>query len=409
MILRRLVAADTTLSVVLHGLKVVVALLLNWIVLNLFAVADFVTWSVTSSILVVATASDLGIGQYTVTRLINTDRADWATEVSEGLSALLPLVLLAGLFVLVALDGPSMVYKASMALLLAGRIVTIPFAATLNAANQFKIRKAIELIAYLLALVAVGAIALMGTDIHWALLSLNATFLLGAGLTVLAASRYVPLRRGLAIAPPRKAIGVFRAAVPFMANNLTGLLAYGGFIWLASLSLDEENVAKLAVLHGFVLVNMYQLYDVFLKARQADLIKPFLIRRYRMVNWLVMSALPPAFVLVGRQALALIGNPVPIGLFEATLFGLFLACEMGNLFAQSVTQVNDEIAQRLKVYSALRVLLLTGFVVPAVGPADQHPLIVLLTILALVSLGTFLYLLAGMAKLPKSCIDIREG
>ncbi|WP_375291555.1 hypothetical protein [Qipengyuania sp.] len=406
MILRRLVAADTTLSVVLHGLKVVVALLLNWIVLNLFAVADFVTWSVTSSILVVATASDLGIGQYTVTRLINTDRADWATEVSEGLSALLPLVLLAGLFVLVALDGPSTLYKTTMAILLAGRIVTIPFAAALNAANQFKIRKAIELIAYLLAVIAVGAIALTGSDIHWALLSLNATFLLGAGLTVLAASRYVPLRRGLAIAPPRKALEVFRAAVPFMANNLTGLLAYGGFIWLASLALDEVNLAKLAVLHGFVLVNLYQLYDVFLKARQADLVKPFWIRRYRMINWLVMGALPPAFVLFGRQALALIGNPVPIGMVEAILFGLFLACEMGNLFAQSVTQVNDQIAQRLKDYSALRVLLLMAFISPAMAPEDKHPLILLLTILSLISLGTFLYLLAGMAKIRSRCTDI---
>ena len=34
------------------------------------------------------------------------------------------------------------------------------------------------------------------------------------------------------------------------------------------------EVAKLAILHSFVLVNLFQVYDVFLRARQADLGEP---------------------------------------------------------------------------------------------------------------------------------------
>lgn len=392
MILRRVVTADATLSVMLHGLKVAVALLVNWIVLNLFDVSDFVTWSVTSSILVVATASDLGIGQYTVTRLINADRGEWAGEVGESLMALVPLILLSAAFVVLAIEGPSTAYKVSMALLLAGRVATIPFAATLNAANQFKIRKAIELFAYILAAIAVGFIAWRGLDVHWALLSLNVTFLLGAMLTVVAAARYLPVRKALTSATPRKAIGVFRAAVPFMANNLTGLLTYGGFIWLASLTVAQIDVAKLAVLHGFVLVNLYQLYDVFLKSRQADLIDPRRVARYRQVNWLVMLALPPAFMLTGREALALIGNPVPIDLTVAALFGIFMALEMGNLFAQSVTQVNIALVHRLNGYAMLRACLLAAFGAAWLS-ADHDALTVLLSALSLGSLASLWYLM----------------
>ncbi len=408
MTLRAVFTADATLSVMLHGLKVAVALLVNWIVLNLFDVNDFVTWSVTSSILVVATASDLGIGQYTVTRLINADRSVWATEVGESLIALLPLVLLSAAFVVLAINGPSMAYKISMALLLAGRVATIPFAATLNAANQFKIRKAIELFAYILAAIAVGLISRHGLDVHWALLSLNVTFLLGAVLTVVAAARYISLRKALTPSSPRKAISVFRAAVPFMANNLTGLLTYGGFIWLASLTVAQIDVAKLAVLHGFVLVNLYQLYDVFLKSRQADLIDARHVTRYRQVNWLVMFALPPAFMLTGREALALIGNPVPIDLTIAALFGIFMALEMGNLFAQSVTQVNVALVHRLNPYSALRACLLIAFGI-AWMVADDIALSVLLSALSLGSAGSFWYLMRASRLYVPGKIPVSPG
>lgn len=396
--LARLLNADAGLSVLLHGLKALVALFVNWLVLRHFAVTDFVTWSVTSSILVVATASDLGIGQYAVTRMINSERDRWPEHVGAALGALVPLVAAAAMFVLLAIDGPTLAYKAAMAALLAGRIVTIPFAAVLNAANQFKIRKAIELTAYGLAALGVGAVVLAQADVHWALLTLNASFLLGAVLTALAARRYAPVGRSVARASVGRSARVFRAAIPFMANNLSGLLTYGGFVWLSSLVLPRVEVATLAVLHGFVLVNMYQMYDVVLKARQADLAVPARLAPYRRLNLLLMLLLPPAFVLAGREALALIGNPVAIDLLVAALFGLFMACELGNLFAQSITQVNLALVGRLNAYSALRTTMLAGgFVVVGIWPGGGVARVeLLLGLLTLGSLATFVYLQHGI-------------
>jgi len=60
---------------------------------------------------------------------------------------------------------------------------------------------------------------------------------------------------------------VYRASMPFMVTNLTGMLTYGGFIWISSFFLRVNDVAKIAVLPTFVLMNLYQLYDVLLTAR----------------------------------------------------------------------------------------------------------------------------------------------
>ena len=395
----RLFGADAGLSVLLHGLKALVALFLNWMVLRFFAVDDFVVWSVTSSILVVATASDFGIGQYTVTKLINSDRSEWARHISESLGTLIPLALAAGVFVFLALSEASLAYKAAMASMLVGRVVTIPFAAVLNAVNQFKIRKAIELAAYLVAAIGMGVVAWTGVNIRWALVILNITFLLGGVLTVFAAARYISLGQSLKGAPPKKSLVVLREAIPFMVNNLSGLLTYGGFIWLSSQVLPQAEVAKLAVLHSFVLVNLYQLYDVFLKARQADLAGKARLPAYRRLNLIFMLVLPPLFVLAGREALALIGSPIEIGLVEAALFGVFMAFEMGNLFAQSITQVNQGLVRRLNAYAAIRSAMVAAFVLVGFwpGPGDES-LLVLLACLSFGSVAAFVYLMRGVRR-----------
>lgn len=395
--MKRLFSVDAGLSMLLHCLKALVALFVNWLVLRHFAVDDFLVWSVTSSILVVATASDLGIGQYTVTKLINSHEREWAGHVSESLGALIPLALASGLFVFLAIGEISMVYKTTMAVLLAGRILTIPFAAVLNAVNQFKIRKAIELAAYGVAALGVLVVVWTQADIRLALVLLNATFLLGAVLTVAVAARYVPLGEALTIASPARSTQVFRNAVPFMINNLSGLLTYGGFIWLSSLILPPAEVAKLAVLHSFVLINLYQVYDVFLKARQADLADRSRLAPYLRLNLLFMLALPLLFVLTGREALALIGNPVAIDLPETALFGLFMAFEMGNLLVQSITQVNQALVHRLHIYSAIRSAMVTGFVLAGLVPlAGEERLLLLLAFLSLGSMTAFAYLLQGV-------------
>jgi len=391
--LGRLIHLDAALSVMLHAIKALVALFVNWLVLREFSIGNFVVWSVTSSILVVAAASDLGIGQYAVTRMINSARSEWGTHMSASLGALMPLALVAALIVFALIDGPT-AYRAIMALLIALRTLTIPYSAVLNAANQFKIRKAVELSSYVLLALLVGALTFLHATVHLALLSLNASFFLGALLTAVLSTRYVPFHASLSSWSASRSMRVFRSAVPFTVNNLTGLLTYGGFMWLSSLVLPKQDVAKLAVLHAFVLMNAYQLYDVFLRSRQADLADPLRLPPYRALNLLIMLTMPVAFFLVGRQAVQLIDIRVHITSLEAVLFGLLLAFELGNLFAQSITQVRLALVARLNAYSALRAVMLVGFALAGFLPiAERARLPLLLGILALGSAVAFGYLI----------------
>lgn len=397
--LSRLFSADAGLSLLLHALKALVALFVNWLILRHFAVNDFVVWSVTSSILIVATASDLGIGQYTVTQLVSSKRSEWSKHVSESLGALLPLALIAGVFVFLAIKGPPVSYKVAMAVLLATRIAVIPFAGVLNAANQFKIRKAFELAAYIVASIGIAAVIWTKSDVRLALLVLNASFLASSLMAVIFATRYISLSDSLKITGVGRSARIFRTALPFTVSNLSGLLTYGGFIWLSSIVLPSDEVAKLAVLHSFVLVNLYQMYDVFLKARQADLIDRARLAPYRRVNLILMLALPPLFLLAGREALNLIGNPVEIGFVITALFGLFISFEMGNLFVQSITQVNLTLVHRLIVYASIRSAALTSFALVGILPvADGVRLPLLLACLTLGSMTAFVYLLRGVQR-----------
>ena len=80
--------SEGLVSLFFHGLKSLVVLFINWIILNRLNSNDYVTWSITSSILMIATASDLGIGQYTVTLLIHS-RADSRKNILINSNALL--------------------------------------------------------------------------------------------------------------------------------------------------------------------------------------------------------------------------------------------------------------------------------------------------------------------------------
>ena len=368
---RKLVFSDSGVSILLHGLKAVVALYINWVVLTQFSKFDYVTWSVTSSIIMVATASDLGIGQYAVTRFINSDASRWPEIMKDCLCALSPLAICAVVFVFAFISGPSLPYIITMAFFLGLRALSIPFGALLNAVNQFKVRKAIEVAAYLASAVAINAIAQAGVGVNWALLAINAAFLLGGVATVVAASQYFSFGDIFVGRPLGSAVmEVYRASLPFMVNNLTGLLTYGGFIWISSFFLGVNDVAKIAVLHTFVLMNLYQLYDVFLKARQADLIEPKIAARARRINVFVMVGVPVVFFVLGGEVFKIFTYDLQFRRLDVLLFSLFISIELGFLLIQSLAQVRLDLSKSLSLYSIVRLLcqavaLVTFVLLPA--------------------------------------------
>jgi hypothetical protein len=340
--IRSTLMSDSGLSLVLHGLKSAMALLVNWLVLAQFSSVDYVTWAVTSSVLVVATASDLGIGQYTTTRLLHTPREYWYLVLREATIALLPLSLLGAVFVFIALGAQPAVYKLSMAIGIGLRILTIPSGALLNAVNQFKLRKAIEAAMYLFAAVTIAAMAVTQVPILWALLTLNISFLAGGVITVVVSRRHLVVAKNTRVAKYQKqALGtLYWASVPYMVNNLTGLLTYGGLIWLCSFFLDTDELARLSVLHTFILINSYQFYDVLLKARQADMVNAKHVVRMGQVNLGLMLLTPILILLLGPTVLGWFAPRQIFSNIELALFAAFLSLEIGFLYLQSVIQVD---------------------------------------------------------------------
>jgi len=369
--LRKLLLSDSSISLLLHGLKAVVALAINWMVLAQFPSADYVTWAVSSSILVVATASDLGIGQYATTQLIHATPDRRAAIVRDSLVALAPLALGAVAFVYLALGSQPAVYKAAMATFIGLRVLSIPFGAVLNAVNQFKLRKAIEVGVYLASAVLIAWVAYAGKPVLWALLTLNAFFMVGGFVTILLAARYFDIPALWANLPGCARLGrVYRSSVPFMVNNLTGLLTYGGFIWISSFFLGVNDIAKIAVLHTFVLMNLYQLYDVFLKARQADLIESRIAARARRINVFVMAGVPMVFLGLGGEVFQLLTDDIQFSRLDVFLFSLFMSLELGFLLIQSLAQVRWDLSKSLGLYSITRLLcqaaaLVTFILLPA--------------------------------------------
>lgn len=379
--------SDSGVSLLLHGLKLGLALVVNWLVLSRFPPEDYVTWAVTSSVLVVATASDLGIGQATTTQLLHSSREQWPAVLKMASHSLLPLAMIGAVFVFLALGAQPADYKAAMATAIGLRILTIPAGALLNAVNQFKLRKAIEVTVYLVAAVAIAAIALASAPVLWALLVLNTAFLAGAVTSVLVARRYVVTPLDPPAPAPMALSAFYRTSVPYMVNNLTGLLTYGGLIWLCSYLINTDALARLSVLHTFVLINVYQVYDVLLKSRQADMVRPAHVARMARVNLGFMLLIPSLALLVGPSVLGWFAPQLVFQPLELLLFAAFLSLELGFLFLQSVMQVDPAKAGLLSkcalVKFALQALALSACGLALRQDASLHVLLLFLTVATL--------------------------
>ena len=83
--------SDGVISIIFHTSKSIIALYINWLILNKLNTDDYVTWAITSSILMIATASDLGIGQHTVTSLIKSKVNSRGIIIAKACAAIIPL------------------------------------------------------------------------------------------------------------------------------------------------------------------------------------------------------------------------------------------------------------------------------------------------------------------------------
>ncbi len=345
---------EGVVSIFFHGFKSLVVLFINWIVLNNLNSYDYATWSITSSILMIASASDLGIGQHTVTLLIHAKRESRKSILINACIAISPLFLLSFGFVYLSLSG-AVYYVFLMALFVSFRLFSIPFGALLNATNNFKIRKIIEFITYVTAAIAILAILHFKKDVNLFLLSLNISFIIGSIITVLIALKDVPntpvFIDGSILNSTSK---ILQGSLPFLVNNLTSLLTYGGFIWISSFVLPSFLIAKLSVLHTFLFMTLYQIYDVFLRSKQADLILREKIKFFLKLNRLLTFATSVFMLIAGLSLLKIISPKLQFSIVEMLFFTIFIIVEFCYLIIQSIVQVDFTHSRSLFFYSMVR-------------------------------------------------------
>ncbi|NQV77612.1 MAG: hypothetical protein HQ490_04575 [Lutibacter sp.] len=348
--------SDSLWSSLFHVLKSVIVLYLNWIILSNLNVQNYVLWSVTSSLLIVATASDFGIGQYTVTKLIHANENDWARILIESLLAIVPLSIVAFLFVFLSMTG-GWEFKLIMASLLVLRILTIPFGAFLNAKNKFKVRKILEFVSYVLGTIVISILLYFKGSVYQLLIALNFCFFVGAIITVHISCKSVHNWVSLSKINIVNSIKeTFKGSFPFLANNITGLITYGGFVWISSFFLPETSIGQLSVMHTFLFVSAYQMYDVFLKSRQADLIHSETIFQIKKATKWIMIFSPIFIIVLGQPILSIIAPQFKFSSADLALYSIFISCELGYLAFQSLIQVNKKLSHYLIRYSLIRLL-----------------------------------------------------
>lgn len=346
--------SEGVVSLFFHGLKSILVLFINWIILNKLNNNDYVVWSTTSSILMIATASDLGIGQHTVTLLIHAEKQARKNILINACIAMSPLFLLSFVFVYFSLSGPAN-YVLLMALFVSLRLFSIPFGALLNATNNFKIRKIIEFITYVIAGIAISLIVYYTKDVQKSLLALNIAFIVGGIITIFVTLKDVPnntfVMDGSIL---QSTLRVLYGSLPFLLNNLTALLTYGGFIWLSSFVLPGFLIAKLSVLHSFLFMTFYQVYDVFLRSKQADLLLPEKIKFFLKLNRFLSFAICVFILGAGIFLVGIIAPKLQYTIFEMLFFSLFMIVEFYYLVIQSVLQVDFRHSRSLFFLSIIR-------------------------------------------------------
>lgn len=396
----RWLSSDSALSLIFHGMKSLIAFYVNWLVLSEFASEDYLTWCVASSILMVATASDLGIGQFTVTQLIHSSAKFRADIIKTSLVVIFPLAFFSFVFVYFLLNGDDWRYRALMAAFLGLRILSIPYAALLNAFNLLKLRKVIEFFSYSFTLLAVHLVIFYKFDVKLALLAMNFSFLLGAAVTTFIAIGRIQGEGAWSLA---SAGNVYKNCFPFLVNNLSGLATYAGFIWLSSYLLGPNELAILAVLHSFVLMNFYQIYEVFLKARHADLTQIAKAEQVIRLNWIVMFFLPIIFFAAGPEILSLMAKKIEFNRLDLVLFALFMGFELGFLMLQSVAQVQLDLSVHLTKYSVGRVVLFLFAIITFSLCVDVKSLQLYLSLLTLASIFAFAFVKRDIYKVWRKC------
>jgi hypothetical protein len=333
---------NITLSFVGFALKAICALALSWMAANNLPVDEFAIWAIFFSISMVLSSGDLGVGQYILTYMASSDddSSAFAMHFFNGLSSL--IVLSAPVFVLGLIIAKSRGFEIAFAfplcILVASRIPLIAYGAFMQVQNRIHEKRLIDSAPYCLAIPIMYIMYSYDVGVYSQLLVINLLLTLGGIVTMQRCNVLgVPKFQWAGLAMLKSTL---KKSLPYLLNNASGIVIYGGFITLFSFYLDNYQIAVLAIYHSVILSLGYQAYDVVFRSFQLRISEAKVFKGLSLFlgfsAFIIMIALNEA----GVKILQFLFANYTFEQFDLMLFALFACLEFGYLLATTRLQMS---------------------------------------------------------------------
>jgi len=348
------------LGLLAFGAKAASSLFITWSVARAFDTGSFAVWATFFSFSALISVADLGAGQFILTTLFRKHRPVGAERalMSDGIALLSMTTAGAGLIAYLALASNDMMrevpWLGGLVLVTAVRLLFIPHLAYLAVLDRYHERKLTEAGSYVLGC----GLILWGLANGWSLFALLVS--LNVSLTAGAAAAAVRARwlQMPSFAPAMVSWGGIRSvaqeSLPYFVNNLSGLAVYGGFVAIAATALHGTDLARIALLHNLVLMNLYQVFDLVFRSVQTRLDEVVVWQRLRQATLVGFVLMVSVIVARGETLVATFFPQYRFSTSELLAYAFFAFLEVYYLLLTTAIQMRTELRQALKRIAILK-------------------------------------------------------
>ena len=321
------------LSIIGFSVKAVCAFILNWMAANYFPVDAFSLWAIFFSVSMVLSAGDLGIGQYILTYMTNysDDQTLAIHHFSTGQTVLVFLcapVWLVGM-VLVYFSGIDIVFGALLCAVVVMRLPLISYASLLQVKNRLHEKRMIDAIPYLISVPSIFLMQSYEFSVYLQLLVVN-FLLLGGSLIILYRCKTLGLPNWEILGFEAIKDGL-KASFPYLLNNASGIMIYGGFIGIFGFYIDSYQVAVLAIYHTVILSLGYQAFEVIFRNYQLRILEKRIFNNLVLFLFITGSILLVFSANYGQQVFTYFYSTYKFIKIDLVLFLVFSLLEFGYL------------------------------------------------------------------------------
>lgn len=386
------------ISTISFGAKGVFSLILSFLVINNFSVDMFALWSVFFSLAMLLSISDLGIGQYIVTKIIDNDGSYKPDRLLSMTTQVIISIFILGSILLTLFHDYILQEDAvsfTLLIIVLARILAIPYGAFIQAKGLYHERKLIEAMTYLFALIYVYFAIEYHVESQEIIFTVNlilSVFLLL--LIVRAKSLHFPSLTW-EMYPLKDYQTVLSRSFPYFANNCSGLIIYGGFIYILSHIVSNEVLAMVSIFHTILFMNLYQCFELIYRTLQVNIKEDEFFIRIVIATILMIGIIVLFFLFFGKQILSLIFLNYDFVLIDLVAFSGYLAVEILFLLFTSKAQIHLNNALIIRNAAFIKLLSFSLSVV-CIFSYDNVRTHTIYTGLIISSIVSFLFLLVKL-------------